>query len=247
MSTEIFEEFVRITESVHSFSSLVRVFLKSMKEHGYTNVVLFRLKAGRLAAMPVAQLEEKVADCYLNTKSSNPNPIFEQLRHASQPFFWLDLEHQTTLTTDQRDMMQEFESAGAVSGLTIPLPTIEGEQAMICLSSEDRAAVSREDMPIINAKCMQFWLALHKLDEGEKIHGENMLQEILTPRELECLELCLHFETTKSIAHYLDRAEQTVQFHISNAIHKLGVQNRTQAVARACMLGLVGKSLQNEQ
>lgn len=247
MSTEMFEEFVRITESVHSFSSLVRVFLKSMKEHGYTNVVLFRLKAGRLAAMPVAQLEESVANCYLNTRTNGVNPIFEHLRHASQPFYWFDLEHQSNLSADQKIMMKQFEQAGAVSGLTIPLPATEGEQAMICLSSEVRDAVRQEDLPVINAKCMQFWMALNRLDEAEKVQEEEMFLEILTPRELECLELCLHFETTKSIAHYLDRAEQTVQFHISNAIHKLEVQNRTQAVARACMLGLIGKSLLTEQ
>ncbi len=90
---------------------------------------------------------------------------------------------------------------------------------------------------------MQFWLMLHKLDDGALVRNDQLLKDILTPRELECLELCLHFESTKSIAHFLERAEQTVQFHISNAIHKLEVQNRTQAVAKACMFGLIGKSL----
>ncbi len=243
MSTESFEGFAQSTGCGHSFSSLVRVFLRSMESHGYTNVVLFRTKAGRLAAMPVAQLEEDLANCYLSKKHEQINPIFEYMRYPAHPFFWMDMERQGVLTPEQYRMMAEFEKVGAVSGLTIPLPSLEGEQAMVCLSGEQPEKILSEDLPIINAKCMQFWLALHKLDGGEKVKNDDLLQEILTPRELECLELCLHHETTRSIAQSLDRAEQTVQFHISNAIHKLGVQNRTQAVARACMLGLVGKSL----
>ena len=71
------------------------------------------------------------------------------------------------------------------------------------------------------------------------------IEKNLTPREIECLELCLQFESTKSIASHIGRTEQTVQFHISNAIHKLGVQNRTQAVAKACLLNFIGFQLKN--
>lgn len=243
MQNESFEDFVKETECVYSFATLVRIFCRSMKHHNYDSIVLFRLKAGRLAAMPVAHLNEDITEQYFKVGQEQLNPVVDHMRRTSEPFFWLDLYRTGDLTDMQRKILRDFERSGAASGLTIPLPSMEGEQAVICLSSKEPGLERRKDLPLINAKCMQFWLILHKLDDGSLIKNDHLLKDILTPRELECLELCLHFESTKSIAHFLERAEQTVQFHISNAIHKLEAQNRTQAVAKACMLGLIGKSL----
>lgn len=242
-NSESFEEFVKETHRVYSLSTLVRIFCRSIEGHNYESIVLFRLKAGRLAAMSVAQVSENVTSEYFKAGNEHINPVFEHMRKTSEPFFWLDLYRSANLTDAQNKILRDFEKRGVASGLTIPLPSIEGEQAVICLTSAKPGLERAEELPIINAKCMHFWLMLHKLNDGTLIQNDNLLQDILTPRELECLELCLHFESTKSIAHFLERAEQTVQFHISNAIHKLDAQNRTQAVAKACMLGLIGKSL----
>ncbi|MEM7620652.1 MAG: autoinducer binding domain-containing protein [Pseudomonadota bacterium] len=243
MEVESFEDFVKETQCVYSFSTLVKIFCRSMRQHNYDSIVLFRLKAGRLAAMPVAQSNESITNQYFKVGQEQINPVVDHIRQTSEPFFWFDLYRKANLTDEQRKTLRDFERNGAVSGLTIPLPSLEGEQAVICLSNSEANSEARENLPLINAKCMQFWLMLHKLDDGSVVQSDHLLKDILTPRELECLELCLHFESTKSIAHFLERAEQTVQFHISNAIHKLEAQNRTQAVAKACMLGLIGKSL----
>ena len=43
--------------------------------------------------------------------------------------------------------------------------------------------------------------------------------------------------TTKDIAKYLDISEKTVRNHISNAMQKLGVKGRAQAVVELIRLG----------
>ena len=43
--------------------------------------------------------------------------------------------------------------------------------------------------------------------------------------------------TTKEIAEYLDISEKTVRNHISNAMQKLGVKGRAQAVVELIRLG----------
>jgi DNA-binding CsgD family transcriptional regulator len=53
----------------------------------------------------------------------------------------------------------------------------------------------------------------------------------LSPRETECILLVSKGKTSKEIARCLTLAERTVEFHIQNAMKKLGVSTRSQAVA----------------
>ena len=60
---------------------------------------------------------------------------------------------------------------------------------------------------------------------------------ILTKREREVFELLLQDKTTKDIASELFISEKTVRNHISNAIQKLGVKGRAQAIVELLRLG----------
>lgn len=61
----------------------------------------------------------------------------------------------------------------------------------------------------------------------------------LTPSELRVLRMLASGVHTKVIAHELAITPKTVSVHIQNAMKKLEVPTRTQAVARAHQLGLV--------
>jgi ATP/maltotriose-dependent transcriptional regulator MalT len=65
------------------------------------------------------------------------------------------------------------------------------------------------------------------------------LEEELTDRELELLDLVAGGSSNRAIAHALSISENTVKYHMKNILAKLGVQNRTEAVARAIHLGLI--------
>jgi DNA-binding NarL/FixJ family response regulator len=62
---------------------------------------------------------------------------------------------------------------------------------------------------------------------------------VLTRRELEILQLAAGGMSNPAIAKKLWVTQQTVKFHISNTLRKLGVVNRTAAVQRAYDLGLI--------
>lgn len=61
----------------------------------------------------------------------------------------------------------------------------------------------------------------------------------LSPRELECLDLAAHGQTSTDIAFKLGLVERTVNFHFSNIISKLGAANRHEAVALAIARGMI--------
>lgn len=65
------------------------------------------------------------------------------------------------------------------------------------------------------------------------------LQEPLTPRELEVLQLVSQGLSNKLIARQLQISEHTVKFHVSSTYAKLGAASRTEAVSVAARKGLV--------
>jgi DNA-binding NarL/FixJ family response regulator len=68
---------------------------------------------------------------------------------------------------------------------------------------------------------------------------DRTLEEPMTPRELEVLELLTEGLPNKAIATRLGISDQTVKFHVSSICGKLGATNRTDAVRRAIRRGLV--------
>ncbi len=64
-----------------------------------------------------------------------------------------------------------------------------------------------------------------------------MNKKILTKREEEVFSLLVKNKSTKEIASELKISEKTVRNHISNAMQKLGVKGRAQAVVELIRLG----------
>ena len=64
-----------------------------------------------------------------------------------------------------------------------------------------------------------------------------MKKRILTDREQEVFELLIKNKSTFEIAKKLNISEKTVRNHISNAIQKLGVCGRSQAIIELIKLG----------
>lgn len=62
---------------------------------------------------------------------------------------------------------------------------------------------------------------------------------ILTKREKEIFKLLVTNKTTKEIADVLSISEKTVRNHISNAMQKLGVKGRAQAVVELLKLNII--------
>lgn len=61
----------------------------------------------------------------------------------------------------------------------------------------------------------------------------------LTERELEALTWAARGKSSADIAVILKIAERTVNFHMDNAMRKLGVATRIQAAVKCAMLGLI--------
>jgi DNA-binding NarL/FixJ family response regulator len=76
--------------------------------------------------------------------------------------------------------------------------------------------------------------AVHDDDDADEV-----VQEHLTPREIEVLELLAQGLPNRAIGERLSISDQTVKFHVASIAGKLGAANRTDAVRRAVRRGLV--------
>ena|ERR1700737_2238924 len=61
----------------------------------------------------------------------------------------------------------------------------------------------------------------------------------LTSQETECLRWCKEGKTNWEIGEILRISEKTVEFHLGNAMRKLGARNRITAVIRGIKDGLI--------
>ncbi len=61
----------------------------------------------------------------------------------------------------------------------------------------------------------------------------------LTAREIECIRLAARGLTTGETAREIQVSERTVEFHLGNAVRKLGAVNKLRAVVIALQLNLI--------
>jgi two-component system NarL family response regulator len=73
---------------------------------------------------------------------------------------------------------------------------------------------------------------------GQKL-AEHMLHTPLTPREVDVLKLLAKGLRNKEIAAALSITDQTAQGHVRSILEKIGVHDRTEAVAVAARRGII--------
>jgi len=93
----------------------------------------------------------------------------------------------------------------------------------------------------------QLFFAIREANEGRRyLHpsaasrlADRMLNDMLTPRELDVVRLMVQGKSNKEIATDLNLSETTVKTHVANILMKLNVSSRSQAILEALKRGIV--------
>lgn len=139
----------------------------------------------------------------------------------------------------ERKVMDEARQYGLQSGISIPVHGSGAEGGMLSLASREEHA----DYDLHDEAGLQ--IIVHAMQEATKrflaktVAGPLPAMENMTPREVECLSWTAKGKTSWEIARILELSENTVIFHLRNAIKKLEVTNRSQAVAKAIALSKI--------
>jgi DNA-binding CsgD family transcriptional regulator len=185
-------------------------------------------------------------DQYADKNYINIDPVIKHCFSSECPYCWERFgEHEDEAT---RAFVKDAAAYGLVGGLSIGLPRFNGTSGLISVATHHVVKSDSKEylhaVLCLNALHSHIHECIYKLTcESNKNH----ILVDLTDREKDCLLWTAEGKTASEIAHILDVSESTVTFHIKNAIRKLKVSNRSQAIAKAVLEGYIMPQFKSEQ
>jgi LuxR family transcriptional regulator len=165
------------------------------------------------------------------------DPTIQHARRSVDPLTWSPALYDQN---DLADMSRQARDAGLNYGWTRSIRDSCGRFGTLTLARSEDAISSLE---LADKQPKMLWLAqvAHALLYHvllARTQNESLLNQ-LTDREIEFLRLAADGKTAGEISKAMKVTERTANFHVGNAMEKLGAKNKTQAVALAMRLGLL--------
>jgi len=178
---------------------------------------------------PADWLEHYFANNYLEI-----DPLIRQTSKSLSPVVWTD-----EIFESQPAFWEEATSHGIRHGWAFATHGKHMTSGMLSLARSHQTVTSLE---LAETEMKLVWLS--KVVHG--LIGSVEMQRLmpvsdgeLTARECEVLRWSAAGKTADEIGKILGISERTVTFHITSSLSKLHVSNKTQAVAKALLLGML--------
>ncbi len=153
----------------------------------------------------------------------------------TSPLLWREIKREKTPSGKAASaLMEEAASYGLRDGISMPVHGAGAEAGMISFVSNNPLQFNEISLPLIRMVSQSVHEQLKHVTVGQKFSDSD-----LTGREGECLKWTAVGKTSWEISKILGVSESTVIFHLKNAIKKMGVSNRPQAVAKAVALAKI--------
>lgn len=164
------------------------------------------------------------------------DPTVGHALRSTAPLIWSD-----TMFEHVRPFWEEARSHGLQVGWAQSAYDAQGNVAMMTLARGGETLTAQE----LRAKDLQMSWLVHSAHTaiariaGGHLHPYSTAANELTAREAEMLRWTADGKTSGEIAQITAISERTVNFHLNNAVEKLGAANKTAAAVKAAMLRLL--------
>lgn len=180
---------------------------------------------------------------YIAENYSLDDKVIELCLSRKAPFHWRTELKRSTMTAKQQHIMDEAAQAGLVDGYTLPLVSRDGEIAILTvipdpqLQNSDRQQYNENLLYVI----AQFFhvRALRIVMEEQLASKIGRRRSFLSGRERETTLWISRGKSSWEVAQILGISEKSVEFYMESVKRKLEAANRTQAVVKALLLGLI--------
>jgi DNA-binding CsgD family transcriptional regulator len=175
---------------------------------------------------------------YMSNNYAEFDPVVLHCTSHHEPYCW-DRMYEST---DPKVIAfaDACASHGLVGGVCIGIHGYSGENGIFCVGGPKPLATGSDEafaaivplntlLPFIHA-------ALTRLTSFKEAEDS---KPRLSEREQECLLWSAEGKTAEETALILGISTPTAAFHLKNAIQKLNVSNRNQAIAKAALLGII--------
>lgn len=180
---------------------------------------------------------------YIARNFVNDDPVVSRVLAQRKGFVWSDGAGGMVFDGRQKTLMEDAKDAGIFDGVTVPLLSRGGEKAAFSLLLKDQAktmstTIQRFNMLRLIGEHLHA-RAARLAQEEHLIQGSKRRKTLLTPRETEVLTWVARGKSTWDIAQIVGISEKSIEFHLDAVRLKLQASNRTQAVVKAIMMGLI--------
>ncbi len=153
---------------------------------------------------------------------------------SQKPLIWTD-----SVFSESRQLWEDAQAHGITVGWSQSSLQVNGVGGMLSLSRPNDPLNTTELEAQERQMCWLVSIA-HLSMSRVLIEKEKQTQAVvLTSREIEILKWSGDGKSSQDIADILNLTKHTVDFHIKNSINKLFASNKTSAVVKAIMLGIL--------
>jgi DNA-binding CsgD family transcriptional regulator len=241
-SMELFD-FVECSNRAQSLSELFNLLVAAAEKEGFGLVAYGALNYHEPLRFPdlpepavAINFPDHWRDYYFEHNYHQIDPVVTLTSCFQRPFLWSWLQQQPGLKYEQRAIFEEARAAGLNNGISVPLHGAWGRVAVLSFASsaadsEPEAAVGR-----LTALASQFHISFSEISQRAQLPS---IPVQLSRRERDCLLWTAQGKSSWDIGMILNISENTVNYHLKNAMRKLGTANRTFAVVKAISFNLI--------
>ncbi|WP_220790483.1 LuxR family transcriptional regulator [Gluconacetobacter asukensis] len=219
-------------ESVRSIEELVTVYRQLLSNLSDLYFALGRFDRFQKREHEIIDVNypKEWVSYYTDRKYILEDPTVSQSAQTQTPYLWQEFRD---LRPSQRVIFSDLSDFGVQDGYTIPLHAPDG-MTFVASFAFRRPVVSAADRLAITALTTQFYFRYKRL-----LNPPSSRENVLSEREGECLCWAARGKSSWETGVILGITENTVNFHIKNALGKLQSNNRIEGVVRAICLGLI--------
>ncbi|HSP81395.1 MAG TPA: LuxR C-terminal-related transcriptional regulator [Myxococcaceae bacterium] len=247
---EVLNGFYACTQ-IDELVSVMHGVLQGLGYVGFAYADLRRLPlSGDPVPFHVCTVSAEFRATYVRESFFCADPVLFRAASTHAPFTWGDCPEfhhngrRRGPKTLARKIIEVANDFGYTQGFVVPAHSVDmmGAPVSALLSMDWTGDTRNFGTPDMRPR----WLRLAVLTFHERMielrglaAGEQLQRPTLTDRERECLSWACRGKTNSETAAIIGISERTTEFHIRNAMGKLGVHNKVHAIAIAIRLGLI--------
>lgn len=219
------------------FSHEVARFTRSLDFETFSAITVVDHAIGRSDFIVLDNCPTGFREAMDSPQLGQRDPVMQHCKRQSVPIVW---DQRTYVNEGAGELWETQARFGYRTGICLALHLPEGRHFVLGMDRNDALPSDARELTRMVADMQLF--AVHALDAALRVllPPEQQLEKPrLTPRELECLRWTMDGKTAWEVGTILSISERTAVLHINNAMHKLGCNNKHQAVLKALRIGLI--------
>ncbi|ESX81736.1 LuxR family transcriptional regulator [Mesorhizobium sp. LSHC412B00] len=193
------------------------------------------LKPARRDSAVILNYPDEWQERYLKMGYDRIDPIIKKSRQGVGAFRWSEVYTDASTTENERRVLDEAATFGLRSGVTVPLHGPAGSFTIMSFAQPSDREFQERTITYLEIAALHFHLRISKFVNSstpKKVHN-------LSLREKECILWSSRGKSSWETGIILGITDNTVNFHLKNAMRKLGTTSRTVAAIKALSLGII--------